>query len=165
MLSRRDRGGPLKRPITGFDTDEEGDWRAILSCGHRQHVRHRPPFTNRPWVVTEAGRRAKLGATLDCVRCDAFELPDEFVSYRTTPVFTETSVPAGLTQAHATKAGVWARIVVLEGALRYHVRALDRSFVLDPARPGIVLPEVEHRVEPLGPLRFYVEFYRAPEPA
>lgn len=152
----------MKRPIAGFDLDEEGDWRAILSCGHRQHVRHRPPFINRPWVTTDEGRRGKLGAELDCVRCDAFELPDGFVACRATAVFTEETVPAGLTAEHRTKAGAWAKIVVLEGALRYHVPALARTFVLDPERPGIVLPEVGHRVAPLGPVRFYLEFYRAP---
>lgn len=155
----------MKRPITGFDTDEEGDWRAILSCGHRQHVRHQPPFVNRPWVTTEEGRRGKLGEMLDCVRCDAFELPGDFVAYRTTPVFTENSVPDGLRSTHTTKPGTWAKIVVLEGALRYRIEALNQSFVLGPEHPGIVLPEVEHRVEPLGPLRFYLEFYRAPDSA
>ena len=26
------------------------DWVAELECGHTQHVRHDPPWTNRPWV-------------------------------------------------------------------------------------------------------------------
>lgn len=33
----------IGRRIVGFDRDEEGDWVALLECGHRQHVRHRPP--------------------------------------------------------------------------------------------------------------------------
>jgi tellurite resistance-related uncharacterized protein len=153
----------LKRPITGFDTDEEGDWRAILGCGHRQHVRHRPPFIDRPWVIAEEGRRGKLGAELECVRCDNFELPEGFVAWRATPLYTHETVPAALTTDHRTKPATWAKIIVLEGALRYQVPPLGRTFVLDCAHPGIVLPEVEHRVAPLGPLRFYLEFYRAPE--
>lgn len=152
----------MRRAIIGFDTDTEGDWRAILSCRHRQHVRHRPPFTQRPWVTTEAGRRGKLGVELDCVRCDALEFPDDVVAYRATPVFTQDTVPAGLTTDHKTGPGTWAKIVVLEGALRYRIPLLGKSLVLDPEHPGMVLPEVEHRVEPLGPLRFYLEFYRAP---
>lgn len=60
----------MEQPIIGYDRDELGDWRAILACGHRQHVRHNPPFVNRPWVLTEEGRRRFLGAPLDCVRCD-----------------------------------------------------------------------------------------------
>src|SRR5262249_13209368 len=83
----------MERPITGFRTDAVGDWVAELSCGHPQHVRHRPPFTLRPWVTTEKGRRGRIGMPLDCVRCDAFELPAGFVAYKRTPVFTETSIP------------------------------------------------------------------------
>ncbi|MDX1665220.1 MAG: DUF3565 domain-containing protein [Candidatus Promineifilaceae bacterium] len=59
----------MKRQIVDFDQDELGDWRAILACGHRQHVRHNPPLVSRPWVLTEAGRRRFLGYTLDCKRC------------------------------------------------------------------------------------------------
>ena len=60
----------MERPITGFAQDDAGDWIALLSCGHRQHVRHKPPFTLRPWVVTEEGRASKLGAALECAACD-----------------------------------------------------------------------------------------------
>jgi hypothetical protein len=59
-----------QQPIVAFHQDEHGDWVADLACGHGQHVRHRPPWELRPWVVTEAGRRAHLGTLLRCVRCD-----------------------------------------------------------------------------------------------
>jgi len=152
----------MQRPITGFRTDAAGDWVALLSCGHPQHVRHRPPFEERPWVTTEEGRRAKLGMVLNCVRCDAFELPAHFVAYKQTADFTETTVPDGLRRDHTTRAGVWARIVVLEGTLRYRVESLGLTRDLSPSAPGIVLPEVPHSVEPLGAVRFRVEFYAAP---
>ena len=35
--------------------------------------------------------------------------------------------------------------------------------MLTPERPGVVEPEVAHEVEPLGPVRFLVEFLRSPE--
>jgi len=60
----------MKQKITGFDKDDEGHWRAILECDHRQHLRHDPPMTTRPWVLTEAGRASRLGFILDCKRCD-----------------------------------------------------------------------------------------------
>ena len=41
----------VERPIVGYHRDEEGDWVADLGCGHGQHVRHRPPFQPRPWVL------------------------------------------------------------------------------------------------------------------
>ncbi|HLT91554.1 MAG TPA: DUF3565 domain-containing protein [Woeseiaceae bacterium] len=66
----------MQREITGYHRDEEGHWVAWLACGHNQHVRHDPPWTNRPWVVTAAGRRQMLGRTLNCVKCDAGAPPD-----------------------------------------------------------------------------------------
>lgn len=63
----------MERVIIGFDQDELGDWRAILACGHRQHVRHNPPLVNRPWVLTEEGRGRFLGAVLACKACDEGE--------------------------------------------------------------------------------------------
>lgn len=55
--------------ITDFTQDEEGHWVAILACGHRQHVRHRPPLVERPWVLTAAGRATRLGQSLNCRHC------------------------------------------------------------------------------------------------
>lgn len=62
-------GGGVPRRIVGFHTDELGDWVADLECGHGQHVRHDPPWQNRPWVVTPAGRAGFLGTALRCVKC------------------------------------------------------------------------------------------------
>lgn len=60
----------MKRKIINFDKDEEGDWRAELNCGHYQHVRHKPPLISREWVLTEEGRREKLGLELECKKCE-----------------------------------------------------------------------------------------------
>lgn len=60
----------MKQKIIDFDQDDEEHWRAVLACGHRQHLRHAPPLTTRPWVLTAAGRAARLGLELDCRRCD-----------------------------------------------------------------------------------------------
>jgi hypothetical protein len=60
----------MKQPITGYHKDEEDDWVAQLACGHNQHVRHTPPWVNRPWVTTEEGRASMLGFELDCPKCD-----------------------------------------------------------------------------------------------
>ncbi|WP_446742798.1 DUF3565 domain-containing protein [Silvibacterium acidisoli] len=58
------------QPIRGFHQDEQGDWVADLACGHGQHVRHRPPWEERPWVTTQAGRAQHIGRILYCVRCE-----------------------------------------------------------------------------------------------
>ncbi|MDD9894060.1 MAG: DUF3565 domain-containing protein [Gammaproteobacteria bacterium] len=57
------------QPIVGFHQDEHGDWVAELACGHQQHVRHNPPWVNRPWVISSAGRQEKLGQCLPCKEC------------------------------------------------------------------------------------------------
>ncbi|MBI4851102.1 MAG: DUF3565 domain-containing protein [Acidobacteria bacterium] len=60
----------MKRKITGFHVDKENHWVAELDCSHNQHVRHNPPLTSRPWVITKQGREEKLGAILNCLKCD-----------------------------------------------------------------------------------------------
>ena len=57
--------------IIGYHQDDEMYWVAQLDCGHNQHVRHNPPFIERPWVVTAAGRERMIGQQLSCVKCDA----------------------------------------------------------------------------------------------
>ena len=66
----------MKQKITGFHKDELDDWVAELECRHTQHVRNNPPWTNRPWVETEAGRASRLGQMLECLKCDREERPD-----------------------------------------------------------------------------------------
>ncbi|MEO7410774.1 MAG: DUF1971 domain-containing protein, partial [Sphingomicrobium sp.] len=41
--------------------------------------------------------------------------------YKSTPVFDEKTLPAGLRKEHRTKPGVWGVIRMLEGRLRYRV--------------------------------------------
>jgi tellurite resistance-related uncharacterized protein len=91
-------------------------------------------------------------------------LPPDVHAYMRTPEFTEATVPAGLLRAHDTKPGVWGRIHVLEGRLAYRVTDLRRPAserILTPeGDPGVVEPTIRHEVEPIGPVRFYVEFHR-----
>jgi hypothetical protein len=61
----------MEQPITGFHLDEEQHWVAELACGHFQHVRHSPPWIERPWVTTAASRKNMLGQRLNCKKCDA----------------------------------------------------------------------------------------------
>ena len=60
----------MLQPIVDFYLDDEGHWVAKLACEHSQHVRHNPPWQNRPWVMTEQGRHEKLGMMLACKLCD-----------------------------------------------------------------------------------------------
>ena len=88
-------------------------------------------------------------------------LPAGVAPYARTATFTAGSIPANLRRSHRTKAATWAKIVILEGRLRYRILEPDIQEVeLSPARPGVVQPEVPHEVEAVGDVRFYVEFYR-----
>lgn len=60
----------MEQKIKAFHQDEEKHWVADLTCGHKQHVRHDPPWNERLWVTTEEGRVKHLGAPLNCVLCD-----------------------------------------------------------------------------------------------
>lgn len=90
-------------------------------------------------------------------------LPDHVVHYRSSPVFTEGSVPEALRRGHTTAAGVWGRITVLEGSLRYRITdpgVSPEEHILTPDQPGVVEPRVEHEVEVIGPVKFQVDFHR-----
>lgn len=94
----------------------------------------------------------------------ATKLPAGLDHYRSTPLFTEATVPAALLGDHSTKPGVWGRIRLVSGGLRYVVtdprrQALARD-LLPASDPAIIEPEILHRVELLGPVQFQVEFWR-----
>jgi hypothetical protein len=65
------------RAIIGFHRDEHDDWVAELDCGHNQHVRHSPPWQQRPWVISAAGRASHIGQKLHCKKCERGEPVDE----------------------------------------------------------------------------------------
>jgi tellurite resistance-related uncharacterized protein len=95
----------------------------------------------------------------------ATELPPGLESYRRTDVFSEQTIPSGLLRAHATKAGTWGLIQVAEGELSYRIEDERRVPVERRLRagapPGVVEPTILHSVEPVGRVRFRVEFFRA----
>ncbi|MCR4508798.1 DUF3565 domain-containing protein [Pseudomonas sp. 32.2.56] len=57
--------------LLDFRQDEHGDWVAVLSCGHTQHLRHQPPWQNRAWVLDAQLRQAQLGKAFLCGWCSA----------------------------------------------------------------------------------------------
>lgn len=82
-------------------------------------------------------------------------------AYSRTPTFTARTIPQNLRSPHRTKAGTWAKIVVLEGRLLYRILEPEtREIELSPGRPGVAAPQAPHEVEAQGDVRFYVEFCR-----
>ena len=75
--------------------------------------------------------------------------------------FDQHSVPAGLLKAHQTKAGTWAKIVIVSGKLSYRILEPEcEEWVLSSENHGVVEPTILHEVAPLGEVQFYLDFYR-----
>lgn len=87
-------------------------------------------------------------------------LPNHLSAYKKTPVFAWETVPASLTRDHSTKAGTWGLIHVLAGTLELRIPSTSELVRLAPGTPGVIEPEVPHRVVLEPATRFYVEFYR-----
>lgn len=153
----------MLRRISGFVRDEEGDWVALLECHHRQHVRHLPPLRPNAWVLDDAAREARIGSTLGCPLCDRCELPDDLVLLRTTPTWDAQSMPAALRRDHRVASATWGVLRVESGALRFVADTDPITRVeLSAGASQPIPPDVEHRVELAGPVRFSVDFLGAP---
>lgn len=148
----------MKRTVTGFHRDAEGDWVAELSCLHGQHVRHRPPFQMRPWTLTEDGRRSRLGAEVNCPLCDRCELPDGLEPLRSLGPFDETTVPDGLRRSHRLPEGTWGVLRLLDGRLGIHLDVeggIDRRLTAGDTQ--VLPPGVAHHVTIDSPVRLAVD--------
>jgi len=86
--------------------------------------------------------------------------PPAAKAYKRTPTFSEATIPAGLLKDHSTKAGVWGMLNVTDGRLRYIVPSRGIDTELDRRTVAVIVPEELHRVEPIGPVAFFVEFLR-----
>lgn len=93
---------------------------------------------------------------------DHGSLPSGLTLQRTTDVFTDTTVPAGLLRAHRVAQGVWGRLVVLERRLRFVWEGAENGHPIELGEGDSVVipPDTPHRVEPLEGCRFVVEFHR-----
>ena len=89
------------------------------------------------------------------------ELPEGLTLARTTPVFDEHTVPAGLLAAHQVAEDVWGRLIVESGELEF-VFEDDPSDVrrLGAGDQQVIPPQRPHHVQVVGAVRFCVEFHR-----
>ncbi len=94
----------------------------------------------------------------------SFSMPDGLRLARTTAEFTDTTTPAGLRRAHRVAPGLWGRLRVLEGSVRFifeHPPATSHDLVAGDTFD--IPPDTAHRVEPGPGCRFVVEFHE-PQP-
>jgi tellurite resistance-related uncharacterized protein len=91
----------------------------------------------------------------------AIELPEGVELVRTTDELTAESMPAGLRRAHRVAAGVWGRLRVLEGSVRFTFETdPPASRTLPAGEAQVIPPERPHFVDPAPDARFVVEFHR-----
>lgn len=153
------------RAIDGFHADEAGDWVADLSCLHNQHVRHNPPFQERPWVTTETGRAERIGAPLDCPLCDRLELPEGLEVARIAGPFDADTLPAGLRRTHYVADRTWGRLRVLDGVVAFAIETTPPVSVrLHAGDTRPIPPGVAHLLRVDEPFRLVIEFLVSPTP-
>jgi tellurite methyltransferase len=149
------------RQIVGFHFDEEGDWVAELSCLHNQHVRHRPPFIDRAWVLSDGGRREHLGSAIDCPLCERGEVPEGLIiqgriaGERTGQDLG--SVPKALCRDHVVPDGHWGLLRILAGALRLSFSEAGGDTELTMGQSRGIPPGVHHHIVLSGPVSFELE--------
>ncbi|MGH3733736.1 MAG: DUF3565 domain-containing protein [Acidimicrobiales bacterium] len=149
----------VERTITGFHQDVVGDWVAELDCGHNQHIRHRPPFQIRAWVVDDDDRAAHLGTKLGCPLCERTEAPPTLRRVRATPIWDEQTIPKALRRDHRIAAGTWGLLIVHRGRLRFIASTTPEIDVeVDAGSTQGIPPEISHRIEPSDDVRFSIEF-------
>ena len=147
---------PLRRRIVGFHLDEVGDWVAELSCLHNQHVRHRPPFQLRPWVLLPETRAGRIGTAIDCLPCARAELPEGLAVARRAGPFDAASLPGALVRDHVVADGMWGRLHIVEGIV---------TFSLSTEPPTIVhLGAGDRQAIPWGPPRADAQGSRSSDP-
>lgn len=86
--------------------------------------------------------------------------PPNTAPYRKTPVFDADSVPAGLLADHSTKAGVWAVVHVLSGAVTFRLTSPAAERVLQAGDKLACSPEARHSVSLSDDAEFQIEFWR-----
>ena len=149
----------MQRAMTGFRRDDEGAWIAELSCLHRQHIRHDPPFWEAAWIEDEEAHARRIGEPLDCPLCDRAELPDGLQPSRTTATWDASTVPAALRRHHRVAAETWGLLEVEAGEVRFQAETtppLDVIVTSDHPQP--IPPELDHRIEPSEDARFHITF-------
>ena len=139
-------GAHLKRSIASFHQDEYGDWVADFDCLHSQHMRHRPLLENRPWVLDETQRAARVGTHVECAACDAGEMPDGLVRLDILGPFPEEVESPKLFAAWRAPADRWDVLVVLAGSLRFEVEG-SRSGSLQPRERAPLPPLTSTLIE------------------
>ncbi len=97
-------------------------------------------------------------------------IPENFVHTRSTPFWNKDTAPKALFTHHNTKASVYGRLSVMQGAVRYFgfpdadATEPDLELVIEAGSFGISPPEKWHRIELLtDDTYFNIDFFADPD--
>ncbi|MCE9883271.1 DUF1971 domain-containing protein [Obesumbacterium proteus] len=82
-----------------------------------------------------------------------FKIPANYHVTRSTPFFNRQNVPAALLSHHNTKAGVYGRLSVMQGAVKYYGFANEQAqtpeieVTINAGQFGVSPPQYWHKVE------------------
>lgn len=100
----------------------------------------------------------------------AHTIPENFVHTRSTPFWNKKSVPKALLTHHSTKKGVFGRLSVMRGAVKYFGFASEKetepemALTISAGQFGISPPQYWHRIELLtDDTCFNIEFFASPD--
>ena len=94
------------------------------------------------------------------------EMPSTLLADYRTPTYTQDTVPGELTKEHVNENGSWSMVHVLSGEIDLYC---EDKLPGTPQRlvrraPGIVEPGERHRLEVCGEVKFYVQYFKDPNP-
>jgi tellurite resistance-related uncharacterized protein len=93
------------------------------------------------------------------------QIPENFVKYKSTPVFEKDSVPKMFLHLHNTRAGVYGKICVVSGTLKFFGFTqrrgdIEQEISIEAGDFAVSPPEYWHKVEFLTEqTKFRVDFY------
>lgn len=80
--------------------------------------------------------------------------------YKKTPIFNAQNVPKAILEKHNTKEGVWGKLVVLSGTLKFVDLENGKELVLGKGEFQIIEPTKWHKLILIENPEFYIEFFK-----
>jgi tellurite resistance-related uncharacterized protein len=93
------------------------------------------------------------------------QITENYCHYKSTDIFDKTNVPKMFLHLHNTRAGVYGKICVLSGSLKFYGFSekrgpVEQEIIIPSGEHGISPPEYWHKVEFLtDDTKFRVDFY------
>ena len=89
------------------------------------------------------------------------DLPDGLTYVRSTKLFDHDSVPVGLLHAHRIAAGVWGRLVVKSGEIRFTFENNEDGPITVKAGGHLAIPPMTpHHISVSESATFLIEFHQ-----